>query len=45
MVIFTDSLAQYNTDPTGSDVIIKNPGHHSLPIKLAKAVNSCATNL
>ena len=41
MMIFTDCSAQGNPGPTGSDTKIKNPGHHSLPIKLAKAITSC----
>ena len=44
MMIFTDVLAQGNPRPTGSGVVIKNPGHHSSPIKLAKAITSCSTS-
>ena len=29
LMIFTDGSAQGNPGPTGSDVVIKNPGHHS----------------
>ena len=44
MMIFTDSSVQDNLGPTGSGVVIKNPGHHTSPIKLAKAITSCGTN-
>ena len=37
MMIFTEGSAQGNPDPTWSGVVIKNPAHHSSPIKLAKA--------
>ena len=44
IMIFTDSSAQGNPRPTRSGVEIKNPGHHSLSIKLAKAITSCGTS-
>ena len=44
MTIFTGNSAQGNPGPTGSYIVIKNPGHHSLPIKLAKAITSCGTS-
>ena len=44
MIIFTDSSAQGNSGPTGSGVVIKNPGTHSPPIKLAKTITSCGTS-
>ena len=43
MMILTDRSAQGNPAPTWSGVLIKNPGHHCLPIKLAKATTSCGT--
>ena len=43
-MIFSDGSAQGNPGPTGSGVVIKNPGHHSLPIKLVKAITSCGTS-
>ena len=44
MMIFTDGSDQGNPGLIGSGVVIKNPGHHSSPIKLAKAITSCGTN-
>ena len=44
MMIFTDGASQGNPNLTGSGVVIKNPGHHSSPIKLAKAIISCGTS-
>ena len=44
MMIFTDDSAQGNPGSTGSDVVIKNPGHRNLPIKLAKAITSSGTS-
>ena len=44
MMIFTDDSVQGNPGPTGFDLVIKNPGHHSSPIKLAKAITSCGTS-
>ena len=44
MVIFTDGAVQGNSSPTRSGVMIKNPGYHSLPLKLAKAITSCGTS-
>ena len=41
MAILTDGSAQGNP---GSGVIIKFPGHHSLQVKLAKAITSCGTS-
>ena len=43
MMVFTDNSVQGNPGPTGSDVMIKNPGQYSSPIKLAKAIASCGT--
>ena len=43
-MIFTDRSAQVNPGPTGSSVVNKNPGHHNLPIKLAKAITFCCTS-
>ena len=40
MMIFTDGSAQSNPGPTGSGVVIKNPGQHNSPVKLAKAITS-----
>ena len=39
-MIFTDGSAQGNPGPTGSGVVIKNPGLHNSPVKLAKAITS-----
>ena len=33
-----------NSGPAGSGVVIKNPGHHSSPNKLAKAIIFCGTS-
>ena len=44
MMIFTDSSAQGNPSSTGSGVVIKNPGHHNSPVKVAKAITSCGTS-
>ena len=40
MMIFTDGSAQGNPFPAGSGVVIKNPGEHNSPVKLAKAITS-----
>ena len=40
MMIFTEGSAQGNPGPTGSGVVIKNPGQHNSPVKLAKAITS-----
>ena len=40
IMIFTDGSAQGNPGPTGSGVVIKNPGQHNSPVKLAKAITS-----
>ena len=42
--IFTGSLGQSKPYPTGSGVVIKNSGHHSLPITVAKTITSCGTS-
>ena len=43
--IFTgEGSAQGNLGSTGSNVVIKNPGHHSLPMKLVKAITFCGTS-
>ena len=39
-MIFTDGSPQGNPGPTGSGVVIKNPGQHNSPVKLAKAITS-----
>ena len=44
MMIFTDGSAQGKPGPTESGVVIRNPGHHNSPIKLAKAITSCGTS-
>ena len=44
MMIFIDGSAQSNPGPTGSGVVIKNLGHHSVPVKLAKAITACGTS-
>ena len=40
MMIFTDGSALGNPSPTGSDIVSKNPGHHSLPVKFTKAIKA-----
>ena len=44
MMIFIDGSAQSNPGPTGSGVVIKNLGHYSVPVKLAKAITACGTS-
>ena len=44
MTIFTDGSAQDNFGPTGSGLVNKNSGHHSLSIKHAKNITSCGTS-
>ena len=40
MMIFTDGSALGNPGPTGSNNVSTNPGHHSLPVKFAKAIKA-----
>ena len=43
-MIFPDGSAQGNPGPTGYGVVIKSPGHHNSPVKLAKAITFCDTS-
>ena len=43
-MIFTEGSVHGNPVPTGSGVVIKNPEHHSSPIKLAKVITTCGTS-
>ena len=44
MTIFTDGSVQDNSGPTGSRLVNKNSGHHSVSIKHAKTITSCGTS-
>ena len=44
MIVFTDGSVQGHHGPKGSGIVIKNPGHRSLPIKLPKNTASYSTS-
>ena len=44
MTIFTDGSVQDNSGPTGSGLVNKNSGYHSVSIKHAKTITSCGTS-